>query len=199
MSAEETKGGRSFPIGWIVLFILGVILAYLVDEGQTHLGVPDYIWLPVNLTLFLYVLSRLVGKPMMASLDARRDGIVEDLQKAREQLEEADRLQADAAKRLADVESEIGALREKAAADGEAEAARIAEQTREEEARFLRRVEDEISRRETETRARLAQDAADLTAQMARELLEREMTDEDRRRVLERSLDAMKTLEGKES
>lgn len=198
MTRPKPEGGRSFPLAWIVLFILALILAYLVDEGQTHLGIPDYIWLPVNLILFLYVLSRLVGKPMMASLDSRRDGIAEELQNARKQLEEADRLQADAAKRLSDVESEIAELRARAETDGASEAERIADQTKVEEERFLNRVEDEISRREAETRARLAQDAADLTAQLARDLLEREMTDDDRRRVLERSLDAMKSLEGKE-
>ncbi len=198
MTRPKAAGGRSFPIAWIVLFILALILAYLVDEGQTHLGIPDYIWLPVNLILFLYVLSRLVGKPMMASLESRRNGIAEELQNARKQLEEADRLQADAAKRLTDVESEIAELRARAEQDGAAEAERIADQTKVEEERFLNRVEDEISRREAETRARLAQDATDLTAQLARDLLEREMTDDDRRRVLERSLDAMKSLEGKE-
>ena len=195
---SDTAKGRSFPIGWIILFVLLLGLAYLVDEGQVHLGIPDWIWLPVNMTLFLWVLNRLVGKPILASLDARRDGIAEDLQNARNQLEEADRLQAEADTRLADLEKEIAELKDRAERDGAAEAERIAEQTKVEEARFLKRVDDEISRREAETRDRLAQDAADLTAQMARDLLEREMTDDDRRRVLERSLEAMKTLEGKE-
>ena len=55
-----------------------------------------------------------------------------------------------------------------------------------------------MSRREAETRQRLAQDTADLTAQLARELLEKEMTDEDRRHVFERSLEAMTTIRGEE-
>ena len=55
-----------------------------------------------------------------------------------------------------------------------------------------------MARREAETRARLAQDTATLTAELARDLLEKEMTDEDRRRVFERSLEAMTSLEGKE-
>jgi F0F1-type ATP synthase membrane subunit b/b' len=101
-------------------------------------------------------------------------------------------------KRLADVEEEVAHLKARATTDGEMEAGRISEQTKIDEERFLRRVDDEISRREAETRARLAQDTADLTAQLARDLLDREMTDEDRRRVLERSLDAMTSLEGKE-
>ena len=84
------------------------------------------------------------------------------------------------------------------AADGEAEVAAISEQTTIEEERFLRRVDEEISRREAETRDRLAQDTAELTALLARDLLEKEMTDEDRRRVFERSLEAMTTIRGKE-
>ena len=184
--------------GWLVVFIVALVFAILVDEGVKHAGVPDYIWLSLNLTLFLFILHRFVGRPMGAFLETRREGIKEELQNARRQLEEADRLQAEVSKRLADLESEVAEMKERAAADGEAEVAAISEQTTIEEERFLRRVDEEISRREAETRERLAQDTADLTAQLARDLLEREMTDEDRRQVFERSLEAMTTVRGKE-
>ena len=184
--------------GWGLVFVCAVIFAILVDSGKKHIGVPDYIWLSLNLTLFLYVLQRFVGQPMAAFLDARRDGIAEELQNARQQLEEADRLQTEVAKRLADVENEVSMLKDRAVVDGEAEATTISEQTKGDEERFLRRVDEEITRREAETRTRLAQDTADLTAQLARDLLDREMTDEDRRRVFERSLDAMQDLKGGE-
>ena len=97
-----------------------------------------------------------------------------------------------------EVEEEVTQLKDRAVVDAAAEVAEIAEQTKGDEEKFLQRVNDEISRREAETRVRLAQDTADLTAQLARELLEREMTDDDRRRVFERSLAAMQGLEGKE-
>ena len=63
---------------------------------------------------------------------------------------------------------------------------------------FLKRVEDEIKLRQAETRHALAEDTVTLTAQIARELLEREMTDDDRRRYFERSLEAMTDLRGRE-
>lgn len=185
-------------LGWAVVFAVALVFALLVDHGAKHLGIPDYIWLSLNLTAFLYILQRFVGRPMAAFLETRREGIAEELRNARRQLEEADRLQAEVSKRLADLEHEVAGLKERAAAEGQAEAASIAEQTTLDEERFLRRVDEEMTRREAETRARLAQDTADLTAQLARDLLEREMTDEDRRRVFERSLDAMTSLEGKE-
>jgi len=185
-------------LGWAVVYLVALVFAILVDEGVKHLGIPDYIWLSLNLTLFLYILQRFVGRPMAAFLESRREGIAEELQNARRQLEEADRLQAEVSKRLADLEQEVAALKDRAVADGEAEAANIREQTAVQEGRFLRRVDEEMARREAETRARLAQDTATLTAELARDLLEKEMTDEDRRRVFERSLAAMTALEGKE-
>ncbi|MBD3853385.1 MAG: hypothetical protein IFJ96_01275, partial [Acidobacteria bacterium] len=117
---------------------------------------------------------------------------------ARRQLEEADSLHAEVSRRLSEVEEEVTQLKDRAVVAAAAEAAEIAEQTKGDEEKFLQRVNDEISRREAETRVRLAQDTADLTAQLARELLEREMTDDDRRRVFERSLAAMQGLKGKE-
>jgi F-type H+-transporting ATPase subunit b len=185
-------------VGWALVYIVALVFALLVDKGVKHVGIPDYIWLSLNLTVFLYILQRFVGRPMGAFLDTRRDGIVEELQNARRQLEEADRLQAEVAKRLADVEEEVAALKERATVDGDAEAGRILEQAKIDEERFLRRVDEEISRREAQTRAQLTQDTADLTAQLARDLLDREMTEEDRRRVLDRSLNAMTSLKGKE-
>jgi F0F1-type ATP synthase membrane subunit b/b' len=105
-------------------------------------------------------------------------------------------MQAEVTRRLDEVEREVDELRARSAVDGAAEAAQIAEQTTADEQRFLKRVDEEISRRESETRVRLAEDTAKLTAQLARDLLDREMTDEDRQRVLDKSLEAMTRLEG---
>jgi len=159
--------------GWALVFIVALVFALLVDKGVKHVGIPDYVWLSLNLTAFLYILQRFVGLPMGAFLETRREGIAEELQNARHQLEEADRLQAEVSKRLADVEEEVSELKERATSDGDAEAERISAQTKIDEERFLRRIDEEISRREAETRARLAQDTADLTAQLARDLLDR--------------------------
>lgn len=185
-------------VGWVVVFVCALVFALLVDHGGKHLGIPDYFWLSVNLTVFLYLLQRYVGRPMGAFLETRREGIVEELANARAQLEEADRLQADVTRRLAAVEEEIAALKVRSEADGKAEVERIVQQTALDEERFLRRIDDEISRREAETRARLIEDTADLTAQMARDLLSREMTDADRRRVFDRGIGAMRRFEGED-
>lgn len=182
-------------LGWIVVWLVALGFALLVDRGNRHLGIPDYLWLSINLTVFLYLLQRYVGRPMAAFLETRREGIENELARAKEQLVEAEGLRAESSRRLQEVEQEIERLKERAAEEGRAETNRIAEQARQEEERFVRRVEQEISRRGAETRAQLARDTADLTAEIAREILEREMTDEDRRRVFATSLEALRGME----
>jgi ATP synthase F0 subunit b len=169
----------------------------LAEDSMTKkvLGIPGWIWMAVNLALFLGFLAWIIGKPMKAFLSSRSAAIKQELEEARHKLEEAEELRTQVLSRLEKVESEVQGIKDRAEKDGSAEAARIEEQARAEEERFLNRVKDEIARRQAETRKALAEDTVTLTTEIARELLQREMTDEDRKRVLQRSLDAMQTLE----
>ena len=156
-------------------------------EGS-HLGVPDSLWLPANLALFLYLLYRFVGKPMGRFLESRRAEIEAQLADARRKLAEAEELRTQVLARLDQVESEVAGLRERARREGEAEAVEIRAQAETEEERFLRRIDDEIARRTAETQARLAEETALLTARLTREVLQREITSDDRRRIFDRSV-----------
>ena len=188
---------KSF-LTWVVVFAVLLVFALLVHLGDPVLGIPRFVWLPLNLTVFLYLLYRFVGKPMGSYLESRRQGIADDLETARAKLAEAERLRAEVVERLDAVEHEVAELQSKARRDGEAEAEQIAEQSRRDEERFLRRVEDEIRRRQAETRATLARETAELTAQLTREVLAKEMTEADRSRVMDRSLAALRALDEKE-
>jgi len=183
---------------WLAVFVVLLGFAVLVDHGKTHLGVPDFFWLALNLTVFMWLLARYVGKPMVAFLDTRKDGIAAELEQAQEKLEKAESLRSEVLARLDEVENEVTTLKERAERAGQAETEQIRQQAAEDEARFLNRVDSEISRRQAETRNALAEETAALTAQIAREILSREMTDDDRRRVLDRSLSAMRAVHEKE-
>jgi len=181
------------------MLTLGFALPVAASEaGATTLGIPDQIWLFLNLAAFLFLLYWFVGRPISGFLESRKDGIAQELQEAERKIEEAEKLRTQVVQRLDQVESEISELRERAERDGRAEAERIRELSAEEEQRFLRRVDEEIARRQQETRNALARETAALTTQLARELLDREITEADRERVLERSLKAMQDLTGRE-
>jgi F-type H+-transporting ATPase subunit b len=188
---------KSF-LPWALFFICALVFSLIVDVPTNSFGLPETavrILLAANLTLFVYLLARLVGKPMGGFLQTRRQGIASELAESARRLEDAESFQAKADERLRQVETDIKELADRAQREGEAEAEAIAEQANNEEARLLRRIEDELGRRQTEAQRRLAQETAALTSQMARELLERELNDEDRKRILERSLAALQSTE----
>jgi F-type H+-transporting ATPase subunit b len=186
---------------WALVFVCALIFAFLVDLGGNKFGVPDSV-LPflfaANLTLFLWLLARYVGKPISSFLDARASGITRELEEAREKLTEAESLHVQVQQRLDDLGAEVAAMKERAERDGAAEAQQIADSTITEQERFLQRVQDEISRRTAEARANLSKETAELTAKLTKDLLKQELTEDDRRRILDRSLSAMKSESGGE-
>ena len=186
---------RKILIG-TALFVLMAAPAWAA-EGTTF-GIPDHWWKLVNLLTFLAVLIWFVGRPLGRFLDARRRNIGQQFEDARDKLQRAEQLRAEVETRLANVQKELNEVRARAEREANREVTRIEAEAKAEEERFLGRVDEEITRRTADVRRRLAEDTASLTAQMARELLSREITGSDRARLLQRSLTALRSLEKKD-
>jgi len=186
---------------WVLAFVVFAILAFFIAEPQDPSflpGVAKRLLLAANLTLFLFLLHKFVGKPITQSLETRGKDIRAELAQAQDNLTEADKLRAEVRERLDKVEAEVAEMRDRAEGQGKAEAEKIDAQTREDETRFMRRVDDQIARRQAETREQLARDTAALTAQLTKELLAKTMTDDDQQRVLAHSLNALENIPDKE-
>jgi len=180
---------------WVVVFVVLLGMAYGVDHGEVKLGIPVFVWLALNLTVFLFLLARFIGRPLAAFLEARKDGIAGDLKQAKERLVEAETLKAEVLDRLSKVEAEVSEIHQRSETLGQEEAERIAIEGQKEAERLLQRVSEEISQRETETREVLAKETAELTAGLARDLLQKSMTDADRKRVMDRSVEALRPVD----
>jgi F-type H+-transporting ATPase subunit b len=186
---------------WVLAFVVFAIFAFLIDAPHNPSFLPSTVTrllLAANLTLFLFLLNKFIGKPINDSLTARREGIKVELAEASEKLVEAEKLRSEVSDRLAKVETEILEIQRRGEALGKTEAEKIDAQAREDEARFMRRVDDQIARRQAETREQLAQDTAALTEKLTKELLKSIMTEKDQQRVLDRSLGALEHLPEKE-
>jgi len=186
---------------WALAFVVFLIFAFLIDEPQNPSFLPSTairVLLAANLTLFLYLLNRFVGQPINETLKARGENVKTELAEARKKLVEAEALRLEVRERLAKVETEVIEIQQRSEALGKTEAEKIDAQAREDEARFMRRVDDQIARRQAETREQLAKDTAALTEQLTKELLKSTMTENDQQRVLDRSLGALENLPDKE-
>ena len=186
---------------WALAFVVFLIFAFLIDEPQNPSFLPSTairVLLAANLTLFLYLLNRFVGQPINETLKARGENVKTELAEARKKLVEAEALRLEVRERLAKVETEVIEIQQRSEALGKTEAEKIDAQAHEDEARFMRRVDDQIARRQAETREQLAKDTAALTEQLTKELLKSTMTENDQQRVLDRSLGALENLPDKE-
>ena len=93
--------------------------------------------------------------------------------------------------RIAALQSEITALRERLASDGEREKAELARAGEAEAARVLAQLDLEARAARRRGAARLAGEAAEIAAEMALELLQRELTPADRDRIFKRTMERL--------
>jgi F-type H+-transporting ATPase subunit b len=168
----------------------------LSEEGAEHaekfLGLPLWIWQTLNLVLFFGVLYYFVAKPLTEAFRKRQLEIEERRLQAEKQRQSVQRLAADIRERTAKVEREIEEIRKQGRVDGEEARTVLATRATEEAERIRKDATEEIDRRLSAAKSELRQSAADLTAAAATDILHREITPEDRQRMLAESVSRMK-------
>jgi F-type H+-transporting ATPase subunit b len=158
-----------------------------LSEGSEHagfLGLPAWLWQVLNLVLFLAVLLYFVARPTAAAFRKRQLQIEERRKEAERQRAEVDRLSDEIRQRTSRLEAEIVRIRQDGVAEGEKARSDLSVRAREEAERIRKDAEEQIGRRLAAAREELRRTAADLTASAATHLLAREITEEDRRRLV---------------
>jgi len=195
------RGGGRGVAASRCLSSIGVFLGLLVAAepawaagggSETWLGVPRVVWYTLNLLLFFGLLGWLLAKPLGAFFRTRQEEIARTLAEATRQQEEAVRMKAEMEQRVASLESEIAALRQRLHDDGVRERAALVQQGEQEAERLLAQLDQEATRRREDAQASLAREAASIAAQLAWELLQREVTPEDRERIFRTTLERLR-------
>lgn len=161
------------------------------EAGQGFLGLPPLFWKVGNLILFFGLLFYLLVRPLSRFFRIRREQIVSHMKEAVHQQQEAERLRSEMEQRVAALSGEIAALKERLRRDGEREREALRQQGDEEAARLVAQISQEAARRVEEARRELASEAAAVAADLALELLQRELTPEDRERIFRTTLERL--------
>lgn len=162
---------------------LNPAIVLLAEGGGLPVALSDVARV-FNLLLFVSVMYFVLRKPIGEAFRARQQSIRRDLMRAQEERDAALARLAEVEGRLANLDTEIEAIRAQAEKDAREERARIARST-EEEIRKLR----EQSRREIESagkaaRAELRAYAAEQSVRLAEDIIRREMRPEDDARLV---------------
>jgi F-type H+-transporting ATPase subunit b len=168
--------------------VTAAALLLLAEEGHEaakgFLGVPTLFWQVTNLAAFLALLWYFLKKPVAEFFGNRRIEVAKALEKADEDRRRAEALAGELTRRLAQIETELVNLKDAARKDAEAEHAALLKQTEEDAARFLARATAEVDNRIRAARAELTAYAGDLAVEVAKDLLAKNVTPEDEKRLV---------------
>ncbi len=164
----------------------------LFEEGQEaargFLGIPSLVWQLLNLGTFLGLLWYFLRKPATDFFGKRKAGVAAALAKAEDERRRAEQLSAELKARLARIETELADLREAARRDAEAEHAALLAKSQSDADQILAKTRIDLDNRVRAARAELKDFAGDLSVDLARELLQKNVTAEDEKRLLEEGI-----------
>ena len=163
---------------------IALLLAGGGEGAHTFLGLPYPFWQALNLLGFLALLVWLLRKPLVQFFENRRAQVAESLTKAEADRDRAEAIAKEVGERLTRIEAEIEAMRRNALEQARAEESEIETRAAEEAARIAARTAAELDARVRTARNDLTAYAADLAVELARELVAKNVTPEDEKRLV---------------
>lgn len=145
------------------------------------------VWKFVNLALFVIgaiYLHRRFGRPVSEALKARGEGIKRELQRAREEKEQALAKVAEVEARIQRMDSEVSSIREHAKLEADAERERIKVATETEVTKLKQQAQREIESTAKAAVQNLREFAAQQSVALAEESIRRDLRAEDDKRII---------------
>ena len=172
-----------------MLFMYSFVLAILSLEGDNvwwnYPGLE--LWKFVNLAVFIagaIYLHRRFGRPISEALRARGEGIKRELQRAREEKEQALAKLAEVEAKIQRMDSEVLSIREHAKLEAEAERGRIKLATEAEMTKLRQQAQREIESAAKAAVQELREFAAQQSVSLAEESIRRDLRTEDDNRII---------------
>jgi len=161
------------------------------EAAATFLGQPLWIWQLINLVVFLGLLVWLLKKPVGAFFGDRRREVEETLRKAEENRKRAEELVVQIEGRLAKLDLDLAAIHEHAKTEAAAEQDDLLRQAEDESKKIVERARAEMETRVRHARKELTTFAGDLSVEIARDLLAKNVSHEDEDRLLREGLTSL--------
>jgi F-type H+-transporting ATPase subunit b len=149
----------------------------------------------LNFAILLLLLYGWLWGPMLNMLDKRRAMVRRHMDDAEEDRRKAAGLLDQRHRELGDLRNERSSILEQAEGLGEQERQEIVARARQEAQRILQQTEERLKEETRRARGALRDEVADLAARIAAEVLRREISPEDHRRIVRDMMDAMAAAE----
>jgi len=162
------------------------------DFYNHYLNFPGFeAWRFFNLAVFVALMIYLLKKPLTNAFKAKRETIRAELIKAEAEKQAALAQLTSTEAKLAGLDAEAQAIRQRAEQEAEAEKSRIGEQTEFETNKLREQAASEIERKSRLARLELRRYSAEESIRLAEEKIKAEITDEKDARLVKASIQSI--------
>lgn len=148
----------------------------------------------LNFAILLFVLHRLLYKPLLAKMEERSSAIKKSLDEAQAARAESARAREENAAQLRAAYTEAAAIREQALKEAGEEQRRLLEAARGESQRMIESAKAQLDADVRRAREELRREVSDLAVDIAEKLIRKSLRDEDHRRIVD---DAIASIGGR--
>lgn len=171
----------------IAAFLLGFLPSLVAasggEGGLINLD-KSLIIQTINFGLLLFLLAKLLYRPLVGKMDERAQAIRKSLDEAQAARAEAQREREEHAAKVQAAHAEAQAIRAAALKEAAEEQRRLVEAARAEAARMVESARAELSQDVRRAKQELRQEVSDLAISVAEQLIKKSLRGEDHRRIV---------------
>ncbi len=168
------------------------MLLIILESSLLSVNPGLIVWTVITFLMLLFVLYKIAWKPILAAVANRERRIQESLDRSEQAQREADEKLASYQQLLENAKKETQEIVAKGQKATEAMREEILLKTKEDSARLLEKAKKEISLEREKALEEIRGLAVDLSLTAATKLMQRSMTDQDHRKIVERYLQELK-------
>ena len=180
-------------LGLVALAVLLLASPVLAAEGGGHEGGlinldKSLIIQGINFLVLLFILWKLLYKPLVAKMEERTQAIKKSLEEAQAARAEAEQQRQQHAAQIQAALAEAQQIRATAMKEAAEEQRRLVEAARGEAAKLVSTAKAEMEQDIRRARQQLRQEVGDLAVQIAERLIKKSLRDEDHHRIIQEAL-----------
>lgn len=180
-------------LGLVLLAVLLLVSPVLAAEEGGHEGGlinldKSLLIQAINFAILLFILWKLLYKPLVAKMTERTEAIKKSLEEAQAARAEAERQRQQHAAQIQASLAEAQQIRATAMKEAGEEQRRLVEAARAEAAKLVESAKAEMDQDIRRARQQLRQEVGDLAIQIAERLIKKSLRDEDHHRIIQEAL-----------
>ena len=161
------------------------------------INLPGFLWHTLNFVVLVFLLSRVLYKPVVRMLDERRERVRESMEQAEQVRQEAERASQEREAQLADTRRQIQQMLAQATQTAERIQSEARQDAQQQAQRIVERAQQEAQAERAQSMAQLRREVAGLAVMAAERVISRNLDEQAHRQLVEEFLAERPTTDGR--